>query len=358
MYEIKITRTQDSGLANLDFNNIPFGKVFSDHMFVAEYRDGKWVDSRIIPFQPFTLHPANMTLHYSQTIFEGMKASKSVDGTPLLLRPAMHVRRLNASADRMCMPSVPEGLFLGALQELVALDHQWIPPADIEGSLYIRPYMFATDDFIGVKPSQTYKFVIFTCPVGAYYSKPVDLITEQKYVRAVNGLTGEAKAGGNYAASLYPAELAKKKGYDQVIWMESPDFKKIQEVGTMNLFFVIGDTVITPATTGAILKGITRDCFLTILKAKGIKVESRDIYIDEVVEAYKNGQLKEAFGAGTAAVVSHIASITHNDTKMLLPPLEERTVGNMLKTEIDGLRAGTVADEYGWMRAIPIPVEV
>jgi len=357
MYEIKISKTQNSGLAKLDFANIPFGKVFSDHMFVADYRNGNWEDLRIIPFQPFSIHPANMTLHYSQTIFEGMKASKNVDGNPLLLRPEMHAKRLNVSADRMCMPAVPEALFLGALQELISIDHQWIPPADVEGSLYVRPYMFATDEFIGVKPSQTYKFVIFTCPVGAYYSKPVDLVTEQKYVRAVNGLTGEAKAGGNYAASLYPAELAKKKGFDQVIWMESPEFKKIQEVGTMNLFFVIGDTVITPEPTGAILKGITRDSFLSILQAKGIKTESRDIYIDEVVEAYLDGQLKEAFGAGTAAVVSHIASITHNDTKMVLPALKDRKIGNMLKAEIDGLRAGTVADQYGWMREIKVSVE-
>ena len=358
MYKIQVSKTQDSRLPSLDFNQIPFGKVFSDHMFVADYRNGQWEDLRIIPFQSFSMHPANMTLHYSQTIFEGMKASKSVSGAPMLMRPEMHARRLNASADRMCMPHVPEELFIGALQELIAIDHQWIPPADMEGSLYVRPYMFATDEFIGVKPSQTYKFVIFTCPVGAYYSKAVDLVTEQEYVRAVNGLTGEAKAGGNYAASLYPAELAKKKGFDQVIWMESPEFKKIQEVGTMNLFFVIGDTVITPSTSGAILKGITRDCFLTILKNKGIKAETRDIYIDEVVEAYLDGQLKEAFGAGTAAVVSHIASITHNDTKMTLPPVAERKIGNMLKAEIDGLRAGTVADTYSWMQEIKVPVTV
>lgn len=358
MHKITISKTQNSRLSNLDFNHIPFGKVFSDHMFVADYRDGKWEDLQIIPFQSFTMHPANMTLHYSQTIFEGMKASKNVEGTPLLLRPEMHAKRLNASADRMCMPHVPEDLFLQAIQELIAVDHEWIPPADVEGSLYVRPYMFATDEFIGVKPSQTYKFVIFTCPVGAYYSKPVDLITEQQYVRAVNGLTGEAKAGGNYAASLYPAEVAKKKGYDQVIWMESPEFKKIQEVGTMNLFFAIGDTVVTPATSGAILKGITRDCFLTILAGKGIKTEARDIYIDEIIESYLDGQLKEAFGAGTAAVVSHIASITHNDTKMTLPALEERKVGNMLKAEIDGLRAGTIADKYGWMQEIKSPVVV
>lgn len=216
--------------------------------------------------------------------------------------------------------------------------------------------MYATDEFIGVRPSETYKFVIFTCPVGSYYDKPVDLVTEQTFVRAVNGLTGEAKAGGNYAASLLPAKLAKEAGYDQVIWMESPEFKKIQEVGTMNLFFVIGDTVVTPALSGAILKGITRKCFLEILAKKGIKAEERDIYIDEIVEAHLDGNLKEIFGAGTAAVVSHVASLTHNDLKMTLPPLAEREIGNMLKREIDGLRDGSVEDIYGWF--VPVGAAV
>ena len=238
-YQINVSKTTQSKLPQLDFNHIPFGKVFSDHMFVADYKDGAWTDLRIIPFGYFEMHPANMTLHYSQTIFEGMKASKNKEGVALLLRPELHAQRLNASADRMCMPHVPEDLFLQALHELIALDSEWIP--DLPGtSLYIRPYMFATDEFIGVKPSETYKFIIFTCPVGSYYDKPVSLVTEQTFVRAVNGLTGEAKAGGNYAASLLPAKLAKEAGYDQVIWMESPEFKKVQEVGTMNLFFVIG----------------------------------------------------------------------------------------------------------------------
>ncbi len=355
-YSIKVTQTRQSNLPKLDFNNIPFGRVFSDHMFVADYYDGRWNDMRIVPFQPFSMHPANMTLHYAQTIFEGMKASKSVAGVPLLLTPHLHAKRLNASADRMCMPHLPEDLFLQALHELIAIDHEWIPP--LKGSsLYIRPYMFATDEFIGVKPSTTYKFIIFTCPVGTYYDKPVKLITEQTYVRAVNGATGEAKAGGNYAASLLPARLAQEKGYDQVVWMESPAFRKIQEVGTMNLFFVIGDTVITPATTGTILKGITRKSFLEILKDKGIRAEERDIYIEEVVAAYKAGELKEIFGAGTAAVVSHVAELTHNGFLMTLPPVSERQIGNMLKAEIDGLRAGTIKDTRGWMVPVSIQVE-
>ena len=355
-YPIKVTKTTQSRLPQLDFNNIPFGRVFSDHMFIADYIDGEWTDLRIEPFGYFQMHPANMTLHYSQTIFEGMKASKSREGVPLLMRPELHARRLNASADRMCMPHLPEDLFIQALHELIGLDSDWIP--SIPGtSLYVRPYMFATDEFIGVQPSDTYKFIIFTCPVGSYYDKPVSLVTEQTFVRAVNGLTGEAKAGGNYAASLLPAKLAKEAGYDQVIWMESPEFKKVQEVGTMNLFFVIGDTLITPTTSGAILKGITRKCFLEICAKKGIKTEQRDIYIDEIVEAYMDGNLKEIFGAGTAAVVSHVASLTHNDLKMALPPVSERKIGNMLKREIDGLRDGSIEDSYGWLVPITLPVE-
>ncbi len=350
-FEINLTKTTQSRLPQLDFNNIPFGKVFSDHMFIADYKDGEWTDLRIVPFGPFEMHPANMTLHYSQTIFEGMKASKNKDGVPLLMRPELHSQRLNTSADRMCMPHVPEALFLQALHELIELDSEWIP--SIPGtSLYVRPYMYATDEFIGVRPSETYKFVIFTCPVGSYYDKAVDLVTEQTFVRAVNGGTGEAKAGGNYAASLLPAKLAKEAGYDQVIWMESPEFKKVQEVGTMNLFFVIGDTVVTPAMSGAILKGITRKCFFEILAKKGIKTEERDIYIDEIVEAHLDGNLKEIFGAGTAAVVSHVASLTHNELKMTLPPVAEREIGNMLKREIDGLRDGSIEDTYGWFTPV------
>lgn len=354
-YHIQVTRTEQSNLAQLDFNHIPFGKVFSDHMFVADYYDGQWNDLRIIPFEAFSMHPANMTLHYSQTIFEGMKASKNRQDVPLLLSPEKHAQRLNASAKRICMPTIPEALFLQALQELIGLDHKWIPPSK-GSSLYIRPYMFATDNLIKWEISDTYRFVIFTCPVNVYYDKPVSLVTEQKFVRAVNGSTGEAKAGINYAASLLPTKLAKQKGYDQIIWLESPEFKKIQEAGTMNLFFVIGDTVVTPPTSGAILQGITRMNFLEVLKRKGIKTEVRDIYIDELIAAYQTGQLKEVFGAGTAAVVTHASALTHNDLLMTLPPMSERKIGNLLKAEMDGIRAGTIEDVYGWLLPVDVPI--
>ncbi|RMD97712.1 MAG: branched-chain amino acid aminotransferase, partial [Bacteroidetes bacterium] len=243
--DIRITKTNSSRIDGVDFDNLPFGRLFSDHMFMAEYKDGQWQNFRIEPFKNFSLHPATMALHYGQEIFEGMKATKTLDGKPYLFRPEMHAKRLNKSAARMCMPEFPEEMFLKALHTLIDLDQGWIPPR--EGSaLYIRPTMIATDEFIGVKPSDSYLFFIFTCPVGPYYPKPVKLLAETKYVRAVLGGTGEAKAAGNYAGALLPAKLAQEKGYDQVLWLDAREFKYIQESGTMNIFFVIDNKVITP----------------------------------------------------------------------------------------------------------------
>ena len=347
-YSISIEKVKNSRLAHVDFDKLPFGRIFSDQMFVADYSDGEWRDLRIVPFAPFSMHPASMVLHYGQAIFEGMKASKSIDGQPLFFRPEMHAKRLNASAARMCMPELPEDLFLEALHLLVDMDQAWIPP-QTGSALYIRPYMLATDEFIGVKPSQSYKFIIFTGPVGPYYPKPISLIAEQKYVRAVEGGTGEAKAAGNYAAALLPARIANQKGYDQVMWMDAQKFKYIHEVGTMNIFFVIDGKVLTPATEGCILKGITRDSAITILKDKGFEVEERAVSIDEIVAAYQAGTLQEVFGTGTAAVVSHVYKLAYKDMIMELPPIENRKISPMIKAEIDGLRAGTVLDTKGWV---------
>ena len=354
---IRITKTQKSRLSEVDFDNIPFGRVFSDHMFVADYKDGEWQDPRIVPFGHFEIHPAAMALHYGQAIFEGMKASKSKDGTPLFLRPEMHAKRINQSARRTCMPDFPEDLFLEALHELVGLDSDWIPPK--EGSaLYIRPYMFANDEFIGVKPSQTYRFIIFTGPVGPYYPKPVSLMADTHYVRAaVKGGTGAAKVAGNYAASLLPAKLANEKGYDQVMWLDSIEFKYIQEVGTMNIFFVIDGKVVTPALNGGILPGITRDTALHILPEHGYEVEERPITIDEVVEAYQAGQLQEVFGTGTAAVVAHVSKLAYKDTVMELPPMEEREVGQLIKAQINGMRSGRIEDKHGWIEPVKAAIK-
>ncbi|MEM1321249.1 MAG: branched-chain amino acid aminotransferase [Bacteroidota bacterium] len=350
-FKINITKTNQSNLSNVDFDAIPFGRTFSDHMFVADYRDGKWTNPRIVPFGHFQVHPATLALHYGQSIFEGMKASVDKNGQPMLLRPEMHARRLNASAARMCMPDFPEDLFVEALHALVDIDRNWIPPKD-GSALYIRPMMFADGEFIGVQASDSYKMLIFTGPVGPYYPKPVRLIVEEKYVRAAVGGVGEAKTAGNYAASLLPAQLAKKKGYDQVVWMDAKEFKYIQEVGTMNLFFVIDGKVVTPATDGAILKGITRDMIMTILRDKGYTVEERPISIDEVVEAYHKGLLQEAFGAGTAAVVAQVSDITYRDLQMDLPAPKDQKISLLAKSIINGLRSGEIEDTYGW--TIPV----
>ena len=350
--KIKITLTKKSKIAKVNFNNLPFGQTFSDHMFSADYENGKWRNFKIIPFGLMKLHPANLTIHYGQSIFEGMKASKLYDGSPALFRADKNIERMNLSAVRMAMPPFPEDIFMEALEKLVDLDKNWIPEKE-GSSLYIRPVMFATDEFIGVRPGKKYKFLIMTGPVGAYYDTPVKLWVEEKYIRAAPGGVGEAKTAGNYAASLLPARLAIENGYDQIMWMDANERKYIQEVGTMNLFFVINGIAITPATDGSILKGVTRDAFLQVLKAKNIPCEERLISIDEVVAAYHAGTLQEAFGAGTAAVVSHISEITYRDLKMVLPSIESRKIGALLKAEITGLRNGTIKDTRGWIRPIP-----
>ena len=346
-YEIKITRNSHSRLSELDFNNIPFGKTFTDHMFIADYDGEKWIDARIVPSGEISMHPGNLTLHYGQSIFEGMKATKSHDGSPLFFRPEKHVERLNASARRMCMAEIDGELFLQALHALVHLEQDWIPPQ--EGSaLYIRPFMFATDEFIGVAASKTYRFMILTLPVGPYYPKPVSLLAEETYVRAAHGGVGEAKAAGNYAASLYPAKLAKEQGYDQVLWLDATEFKYIQEVGTMNVFFVIDGTVITPATDGAILKGITRETIIQLLKDQGHPVEERAIHIDEILEANKNGSLQEIFGTGTAAVVARVNRMKYRDTVIEIE-LKEDSIAQNAKDMINGIRSERMEDKNGWV---------
>jgi len=305
---LQITTVEKSAISEVDFSNLPFGKTFTDHIYVADYKDGKWQDHRIEPFKRFQVHPANIAWHYGQAIFEGMKATRHMDGTPMLFRPELHSDRINASADRMAMPRFPKESFMEAVRTLVKMEKDWIPKE--EGSaLYIRPYMVAMDEFIGVQISQTYKFVIFCCPVGPYYSKPLKLKADDVYIRAAIGGTGEAKAAGNYAGSLLPTKLAKEEGYDQIMWLDANERHYIQEVGTMNIFFVFGNKVVTPSTDGAILKGITRKSLVDILKDKGYKIEERPISINEVMIGAKRGELTEVFGAGTAAVVANVKAI-------------------------------------------------
>jgi branched-chain amino acid aminotransferase len=346
MKDLRIQTTSESRVSTIDFNNLPFGRIISDHMFEIDYDGKQWVNPRINPVEKLTLSPMNMALHYGQSIFEGMKASRSKDGTPLLFRPEMHAKRMNASARRMCMPEIPEDIFIDAIHALVSVDQEWIPP--IAGSaLYIRPFMFAMDEMIGVRPSETFKFIIICLPVGPYYPKPIKLLVETQYIRAARGGVGEAKAAGNYAAAMYPSKLAKDKGYDQVLWLDSKHRKFIQEVGTMNIFFVFKNEVVTPETTGTILKGITRDSTIQIRSEKGIPMVEREISIDEVVERYQSGELVEIFGTGTAALVANVNEIRYGDTVLNLPDTQWQ-LSTSIRDEINGMRFGTVKDVRHW----------
>ena len=344
--QLQITKTDQSRLNEVDFDNIPFGRVFSDHMYIADYSDGEWKDFRIVPFGRFEVHPANIAWHYGQAIFEGMKATKSINGDAMLFRPEMHSDRINKSAERLCMPAFPKEAFMEAVYELVKIDQAWIPPQ--EGSaLYIRPFMVAMDEFIGVQVAKTYRFMIFTCPVGPYYSKAVSLKADTTFIRAAEGGTGEAKAAGNYAGSLYPAKLAKDEGFDQIMWLDAKEHKYVQEVGTMNIFFVINDTVITPPTSGTILRGITRESCLQLLQDNSYNVDVRDITIDEIMAAGKDGSLKEVFGTGTAAVVANVNSIGYNGDSVSVDP-DSFKVSKFLKDQINGIRSTRIEDNYNW----------
>jgi len=348
-YPVKVQLVEKSRREGLDFSSLPFGRTFSDHMFIADYKDGDWQDCRIVPYGPMTFEPSMMAIHYGQSIFEGMKSNVSAKtGEPVLFRVERHAERLNKSCDRLGMPTVPKELFLEAVNSLVALDKQWIPE-NPGSALYIRPLVFATDASLGVRASDSYRFLIFTGPVGPYYPKPVHILVAQKYVRAFPGGVGFAKAAGNYAATLKPAELAKKQGYDQILWLDGLEFKYIQECGTMNIFAVIGDTVLTPPTTDTILDGVTRNSIITLLKEKGIKVEVRPIEIDELVNAHKTGNLKEMFGSGTAAVVSHVAKLTYQDETFELPAIEDRKIGPMIKQLLTDIKENKIEEAHGWV---------
>lgn len=353
---IKVTKTLESRINEVDFNNIPFGRVFSDHMFEVDYKDGKWQNPRIVPFGPLALHPATSALHYGQAIFEGMKAYKGENGVTQIFRPEENWKRMNRSANRMAMPEVPHEYFIDAVRMLLELDEQWVPNVE-GGSLYIRPYMFATDDYVGIKASDNYKFVIFTCPVLAYYSHPVKVLISDDYTRAFPGGTGAAKTAGNYAATLYPVNLAREKGYDQILWTDGIEHKYLQEIGTMNVFAQIGDKVVTPKLSGTILEGITRDSVITILRDAGVTVEERDLTVDEVVEAQKNGTLLDLFGSGTAATISHISHFGYKDTMYELPPVEERKYSNLVKEELNAIKLGQKPDTRGWLYTINTEVE-
>lgn len=349
--DIRIQKTQASNLANIDFDNLAFGKTFSDHMFIADYKNGDWQDLRIVPYGDLSVSPANATLHYAQSIFEGLKAHKNENGEILLFRADANAKRMIRSAERMCMPPVPEELFMEAIERLVELDKEWVPGAH-GTSLYIRPFQFADDPFIGVRPSETYKFMIITGPVGGYYSEPVRVKIEKEFTRASKGGVGAAKTAGNYAASLYPAKKANEQGYHQLVWTDGQHHEYIEESGTMNIMLVIDDTLITPTTSDSILPGITRESALILARDWGLNVEERPIKVDEVIDAIEKGVLTEAFGIGTAATVSHIKTIGFEGTDYELSPIESRTISNRILDTITKIKHGEIEDEYDWIRKI------
>lgn len=344
---IDIQPTNNSRIQEVDFDNIPFGRVFSDHMFTMDYYDGAWHDPKIVEFRNLSMHPAASVIHYGQSIFEGMKAFKNSDGEIFVFRPEMNAARFNVSAERMCMPVVDTELFVEAISELVKVDKNWVSSSP-GSSLYIRPYMFATDEYIGVKPSETYRMMIFTCPVNAYYTGAVKVKVETHYTRSVPGGTGFAKAAGNYAASLYPAKLAQEQGYTQLLWTDSQEHKWIEESGTMNVVFRIGDTLVSPTPSETILDGITRDSVLQLAKDWGYKVEYRRISIDEIKSAYESGQLREAFGAGTAATIAPIEVIGFEDEQCKLTPFESWDFAPKALAAMNAIKRGQQDDPHNW----------
>jgi branched-chain amino acid aminotransferase len=349
--KITIERTRNSRLAEVDFSNIPFGKIYTDHMFLADYREGEWKNFRIVPYGHMLISPATPALHYGQSIFEGMKAIKDEAGNALVFRAQDNWKRLNISAARMCMPQIPEELFMESLSALIDLERNWIPTAE-GSSLYIRPFMYSADEYIGIRPSENFTFQIILCPVGAYYSTPVKVKIETHYTRAVSGGTGYAKAGGNYGGAIYPAKLAQDQGYHQLVWTDGVEHKYIEESGTMNVMFVMNNTLVTPALSDSILAGITRDSVLTLARHWGMNVEERKISVDELVDGLKRGTVTEAFGAGTAATIAHIELIGHEGHDYYLPPIEKRKFANNVYRELDAIKRGTAPDHFGWLTSM------
>lgn len=352
--ELTITRTK-TPKTKPDQTKLGFGNYYSDHMFIMNYDEGEgWHDARIVPYAPFELDPAAMVFHYAQECFEGMKAYRTANGGIQLFRPEKNMARMNLSCDRLCIPAFDGDFVIDCVKKLVKVDEDWIPTA--EGtSLYIRPYVFATDAHVGVHPAHHYIFAVILSPVGAYYAHgiaPVKIYVEQQYVRAVVGGTGFTKAGANYAISLKGQEEAAKQGYEQTLWLDGVERKYIEEVGAMNVFFKIGDEVVTPALLGSILGGITRMSIIELLKSKGYTVNERRLSVDELVDAFKAGKLVEAWGCGTAAVISPIGELKYGD---LVMPINDGKIGEtsqMIYDTLTGIQWGRIPDTMGWTQEV------
>lgn len=352
--EIKIERAKTLK-EKPDQNNLGFGTYFTDHMFMMDYTEGVgWHDARIVPYAPIAMDPATMVLHYAQETFEGLKAYRNPKGEITLFRPEMNARRMINSNKRICMAELPEDMFVEAVEAIVKYEQDWIPTAK-DTSLYIRPFMFASEASVGVHPAKSYTFVIILSPVGSYYPEgvnPVKIWVEDEYVRAVKGGTGFTKCGGNYAASIAAQVKAESHGYTQVLWLDGVHRKYVEEVGTMNVMFLIDDTVVTAPLEGSVLPGVTRDSIIHILKDWGYKVEERELSVDELMEAGRNGKLKEAFGTGTAAVISPVGQLYYKGEEIVINDFKTGELTQKLYDTLTGIQWGRLEDKYGWVRYI------
>jgi branched-chain amino acid aminotransferase len=348
--DIATQKVVDSRVNQLDPKDIKFGKIYSDHMLVATYKDGQWSTAEIVPYDNISMSPSTTFIHYGQSIFEGIKAYKNNKGEINIFRPDQNWHRFNRSAERMGMPSVPEEIFMDGMKKLIELDKDWVPTAEGQ-SLYIRPFMFGTDEFIGVKPADEFKFMIITSPAGSYYAQPIRIFVHDKYTRAFPGGIGQTKAAGNYGASMMPTMEVRKMGYDQILWTDAIEHKYVQEIGTMNVFFVLDGKVITPSLEeGTILAGVTRASIIALLQEKGYTVEERPLSMDEISAAFDNGLFTECFGAGTAAVVAPIAELFYEGKTMVLPVIEEKdSIMHLAKSTLADIRYGRATDTHQWM---------
>jgi branched-chain amino acid aminotransferase len=346
--EIKITKVKESRINEFDPDKIVFGSLFTDHMLIADCINGEWQTPEIVPFGEIGFNPALASLHYGQSIFEGMKAFKNDQGEVLMFRPLENFKRFNLSAERMCMAQVPEEIFMGGLNELLKLDAAWVPKGE-NNSLYLRPFMFASDVYLGVRPSQNYRFIIIMSPAGQYYSTPPKVKVETEYIRAAEGGVGYAKCAGNYAASLYPAKLAQEQGYTQLLWTDAKTHSRFEESGTMNVFFVQNGKLLTPKTSSTILKGITRDTLIQIARHLGYEVSEQDVFVQDVIEGIKNKSVTEVFGAGTAVVVSPFSAIGFEGIDYELPAIHEGSISTKLKHELNNIRTGKTPDTFDWV---------
>jgi len=343
---MKISKSSNSRIQTTDFTNLKFGTIFSDHMLICKYKDGKWGTSEILPYGPIPVNPGMQVLHYGQAVFEGMKAFKNEDDKVLLFRKEENFKRFNKSSIRLSIPEIPEVIFMNGLDNLISLDSDWCK--NKEGySLYIRPFVFASGECIKASSSEEFTFIIITSPTTTYYAGEVNVVIEEEYTRAPQGGVGFAKAAGNYAASFYPTKQANAKGFTQLIWTDAKEHKYIEESGTMNIWFRIGDKLITPSLSDSILGGITRDSIVSLAESNGIEIQQRRILITEIVEAYNKGTLKEAFGTGTAVTVNPIKSITFREDKMELKNQED-SFALKLKIELQGIQKGSIVDTYNW----------